>query len=70
MRSPSYTGQFTRDVKPVEKRGELLLTGLSLPRELGGHPLKGALFRKIAPAPRRSARVPLMPWYIQSGHAI
>lgn len=51
MRSPSYTGQLKRDVKLAEKRGkdmsklrgviELLLTGESLPRELGDHPLKG-----------------------------
>ena len=51
MRSPSYTGQFKRDVKLAEKRGkelsklraviELLLSGESLPRELSDHPLKG-----------------------------
>ena len=51
MRLPSYTGQFKRDVKRVEKRGKdmdklrhvicLLLTGEPLPRELGDHPLKG-----------------------------
>lgn len=51
MRSPSFTGQFKRDVKLAEKRGkdlsklrtimELLLTGSSLPRGLGDHPLKG-----------------------------
>lgn len=51
MRSPSYTGQFKRDVKLAEKRGkdvqklrhiiELLLLGQSLPRVLGDHPLKG-----------------------------
>ena len=51
MRSPSYTGQFNRDVKLAEKRGkdmsklrgviELLLTGEPLPRELGDHPLIG-----------------------------
>ncbi len=51
MRSPSYTGQFKRDVKLAEKRGkdmsklrtvmEWLLTGSTLPRELGDHPLKG-----------------------------
>lgn len=50
MRSASYTGQFKRDVKLVEKRGKdmeklravvgLLLTGQPLPRELGDHPLK------------------------------
>ena len=51
MRVPSYTGQFKRDVKLVQKRGKdmgklrdvirLLLAGKSLPRELGDHPLKG-----------------------------
>ena len=51
MRSPSFTGQFKRDVKLAEKRGkdmsklraviELLLAGGLLPRELGDHPLKG-----------------------------
>jgi mRNA interferase YafQ len=51
MRSPSYTGQFKRDVSLAEKRGKdmgklrqvisLLLEGLPLPRELGDHPLKG-----------------------------
>ncbi len=51
MRSPSYTGQFKRDVKLAEKRGKdlnklrnvisLLLTGQPLPRELCDHPLKG-----------------------------
>ena len=51
MRSPSYTGQFKRDVKLAERRGKdmsklrtvikLLLAGLSLPREFGDHPLKG-----------------------------
>ncbi len=51
MRSPSYSGQFKRDVKLAEKRGKdigklravigLLLTGHPLPRELGDHPLKG-----------------------------
>lgn len=51
MRSPSYTGQFKRDVKSAEKRGKdmdklrnvirLLLTGQPLPREMGDHPLKG-----------------------------
>ena len=53
MRSPSYTGQFKRDAKLAEKRGkdmsklrtviEWLLTGSSLPRELGDHPLKGGM---------------------------
>jgi mRNA interferase YafQ len=51
VRSPSYTGQFKRDVKLAEKRGkdmsklrtviELLLSGKSLPRELSDHPLRG-----------------------------
>lgn len=51
MRSPSYSGQFKRDVKLEEKRGKdmkklrhvigLLLTGQPLPRELGDHPLQG-----------------------------
>jgi mRNA interferase YafQ len=51
MRSPSYSGQFKRDVKLVEKRGkdmdklrhviDLLLAGQPLPHELGDHPLKG-----------------------------
>ncbi len=51
MRSPSYTGQFKRDVKLAKKRGkdlsklrtniELLLSGLYLPPELGDHSLKG-----------------------------
>ena len=51
MRSPSYTGQFKRDVKLAQKRGkdlaklraviELLLAGETLPRDLGDHPLKG-----------------------------
>ena len=52
IRSPSYTGQFKRDVKLAEKRGkdmsklrtviEWVLAGEPLPRELGDHPLKGA----------------------------
>ena len=51
MRSPSYTGQFKRDVKLAEKRDkdrgklrsviEWILAGEPLPRELGEHPLKG-----------------------------
>lgn len=51
MRSPSYTGQFKRDVKLAEKRGKdmnklravigLLLTAQPLPPELNDHPLKG-----------------------------
>ena len=50
MRSPSYTGQFKRDVKLAEKRGkaldklraviELLLSEEPLPRELGDQLLK------------------------------
>ena len=51
MRSPSYTGQFKRDVKLVQRRGKdmaklrrvvgLLLAGQALPRELNDNPLKG-----------------------------
>jgi mRNA interferase YafQ len=51
MRSLSYTGQFKRDIKLVEKRGKdlsklrnivgLLLAGNPLPREFNDHPLKG-----------------------------
>ena len=51
MRSPSYTGQFKRDVNLAEKRDkdrgklrtviEWVLAGEPLPRELGDHPLKG-----------------------------
>ena len=51
MRSPSYSGQFRRDVRRAEKRGKdmgklrhaigLLLSGEPLPREMGDHPLKG-----------------------------
>jgi mRNA interferase YafQ len=51
MRSPSYSGQFKRDVKLAEKRGkdlgklraviELLLANKPLPRALSDHPLKG-----------------------------
>ena len=51
MRSPSYSGQFRRDVKLAQKRGkdmkklrrviDLLLAGEALPRELGDHPLSG-----------------------------
>ena len=50
MCSPSYTGQFKRDVKLAEKRGKdmaklravvgLLLAAQPLPPELGDHPLK------------------------------
>ena len=51
MRSPSYTGQFKRDVKLAEKRDkdrgklrsviEWMLAGEPLSREFGEHPLKG-----------------------------
>ena len=51
MRSPSYTGQFKRDVKLAEKRGKnmeklravigLLIAAQPLPPELGDHLLKG-----------------------------
>jgi mRNA interferase YafQ len=51
MRAPSYTVQFKRDVKLVQKRGtdmgklraviKLLIAGKPLLRELGDHPLKG-----------------------------
>ncbi len=51
MRTASYTGQFRRDVKRMQKRGKdmdrlrhivsLLLAGHPLPRVLGDHPLKG-----------------------------
>jgi mRNA interferase YafQ len=51
MRSPSYSGQFKRDVKLAEKRGKdmsklrkvisLLLEGEPLPKELCDHALKG-----------------------------
>jgi mRNA interferase YafQ len=55
MRSPSYTGQFRKDVKLAdqlsEKRGKdlgklrqviaLLVAGTALPRALRDHPLKG-----------------------------
>ena len=50
MRLASYTGQFKRDVKLAKMRGmdmrklraviDLLLSGVSLPRELGDHSLK------------------------------
>ena len=50
MGSPSYSGQFQRDVKLAEKRGkdmdklrhiiDLLLAGQPLSHELGDHPLK------------------------------
>ncbi len=51
MRSASYTGQFKRDVKRMQKRCKdmgrlrhiisLLLAGQPLPRTFGDHPLKG-----------------------------
>jgi mRNA interferase YafQ len=50
MRSPSYSSQFLRDVKRLQKRGkdleklkkliELLLAGESLPARYKDHPLK------------------------------
>jgi mRNA interferase YafQ len=50
MRSPSYSTQFQRDVKRLQKRGkdleklkkliELLLAGQPLPRQYKDHPLK------------------------------
>jgi mRNA interferase YafQ len=50
MRSPSYSTQFHRDVKRLQKRGkdleklkkliELLLTGQPLPAQFKDHPLK------------------------------
>ena len=62
MRSPSYSGQFRRDVKLAEKRGKdmkklchvisLLLAGETLPRELGDHPLKGPGHKHAALCPR------------------
>ncbi|MEO5331195.1 MAG: type II toxin-antitoxin system YafQ family toxin [Magnetococcus sp. YQC-5] len=51
MRLPSYSGQFKRDVKAVERRGHdmaklrtllsLLIAGEPLPRDYRDHPLKG-----------------------------
>ena len=51
MRTVSYTAQFKRDVKRMQKRGKdmeklkdvitLLASGKSLPRELSDHSLKG-----------------------------
>ena len=51
MRSPSYSGQFKRDVKLAEKRGKelaklrallcLLIEGKALPTQYLDHPLKG-----------------------------
>jgi mRNA interferase YafQ len=50
MRSPSYSSQFHRDVKRLQKRGkdleklkvpiELLLAGHTLPPQYKDHPLK------------------------------
>ncbi len=50
MRSPSYSSQFQRDVKRLQKRGkdleklkrliELLLAGEPLPAQYKDHPLK------------------------------
>lgn len=50
MRSPSYSSQFQRDVKRLQKRGkdleklkrliELLLAGNPLPAQYKDHPLK------------------------------
>ena len=50
MRSPSYSSQFYRDVKRLQKRGkdleklkvliELLLSGQTLPPQYKDHPLK------------------------------
>jgi mRNA interferase YafQ len=50
MRSPSYSSQFHRDVKRLQKRGkaleklkvliELLLAGQTLPPQYKDHPLK------------------------------
>lgn len=50
MRSPSYSSQFQRDVKRLQKRGknleklkkliELLLAGESLPAQYKDHPLR------------------------------
>ena len=51
MRGPSYSGQFRRDVRRVEKRGkdmsklrhvlQLLIDDKPLPARLRDHPLKG-----------------------------
>jgi mRNA interferase YafQ len=51
MRLPSYSGQFKRDVKAVERRGRdmaklrtllsLLIAGEPLPRDYRDHPLRG-----------------------------
>ena len=51
MRRPSFTGQFRRDVRRMEKRGkdlarlravlDLLVADAPLPARLRGHPLKG-----------------------------
>jgi mRNA interferase YafQ len=50
MRSPTYSNQFQRDVKRLQKRGknleklksliELLLAGRALPPQYKDHPLK------------------------------
>lgn len=50
MRTPSYSSQFQRDVKRLQKRGkdieklkkliELLLAGVALPPQYKDHPLK------------------------------
>jgi mRNA interferase YafQ len=50
MRTPSYSGQFQRDVKRLQRRGkeigklkrliELLLEGGALPPQFKDHPLK------------------------------
>lgn len=52
MRTPSFTGQFRRDVKRMQKRGKdmaklktvlaLLIEDQPLPVRLRDHPLKGA----------------------------
>ena len=51
MRAPSYSGQFRRDVKRVERRGkdmaklrhilQLLIDNAPLPARLRDHPLRG-----------------------------
>ena len=51
MRQPNYSGQFKRDVKQLQKRGEdldklkvllgLLIEGAPLPASYVDHPLKG-----------------------------
>ena len=64
IRSPSYTGQFKRDVKLAEKRGRDMskmrtvldweLAGEQFPRELGDH----ALNLKTAVDDKKLARKP------------